>query len=79
MAMVELLVRDVSPAVVDALRLQAIAHGRSAEAEHRATLEEVLLADRAAFRELARRSREETAGRITSNSTDLIREDRDSR
>lgn len=77
--MAQLLVRDVSPAVVDALKRRAAAHGRSAEAEHRAILEEALQAERSAFRQQARRLREETAGRMISDSTDLIREDRDSR
>jgi plasmid stability protein len=77
--MPQLLVRDVSPEIVDAIKRRAAANGRSAEAEHRAILEESLQAERNAFREVAKRLREQTAGRNLSDSTDLIREDRDSR
>ena len=41
--MADLLVRGVDPAVVKALKQRAGAHGRSAEAEHRAILAEALL------------------------------------
>jgi plasmid stability protein len=42
--MATLIVRNLAPAVVDALKLRAARNGRSAEAEHRALLESVLLA-----------------------------------
>jgi plasmid stability protein len=74
--MAQLLVRDVSPEVVEALKRQASRHGRSAEAEHRAILERALQAGREAFRERAARLRRGTVGRITGESADLIREDR---
>jgi plasmid stability protein len=77
--MAQLLVRDVPRDVVDALKRRAAAHGRSAEAEHRAILEQALKAGRESFRERARQLRDETAGRISGESADLIREDRDSR
>jgi plasmid stability protein len=38
-----LIVRNLDPGIVDALKLQAARHGRSAEAEHRALLEAALL------------------------------------
>jgi plasmid stability protein len=41
--MANLVVRHLDPRIVDALNLRAAKHGRSAEAEHRAILEEVLL------------------------------------
>jgi plasmid stability protein len=77
--MPQLLVRDVSPEIVDAIKRRAAANGRSAEAEHRAILEEVLHAQREAFKARARERREATAGRIQGDSADLIREDRDRR
>ena len=40
--MPDLLVRGVDPALVKALKERAVAHGRSAEAEHREILAEVL-------------------------------------
>jgi plasmid stability protein len=40
--MANLVVRNLEPRLVDALKQRAARHGRSAEAEHRAILEEVL-------------------------------------
>jgi plasmid stability protein len=77
--MPQLLVRDVPREVVEALKRRASSHGRSAEAEHRDILEKVLRAGREAFRERARELRDETRGRIKSESAMLIREDRDRR
>ncbi len=41
--MANLVVRNLDPCIVDALKQRAVRHGRSAEAEHRAILKEVLL------------------------------------
>ncbi len=41
--MSNLVVRNLDPRIVDALKRRAVDHGRSAEAEHRALLEELLL------------------------------------
>ncbi len=41
--MANLIVRNLDPLIVDALKRRAARHGRSAEAEHRALLEAVLL------------------------------------
>lgn len=41
--MATLIVRNLDPAIVEALKLRAARHGCSAEAEHRALLEEALL------------------------------------
>ncbi len=75
----QLLVRDVPRDVVDALKRQASSHGRSAEAEHRAILEQALKAGRQGFRARAARLRDQTRGRVLGESADLIREDRDRR
>ena len=77
--MAQLLVRDVPPDVVEALKQRAAEHGRSAEAEHRAILEEALRPERAGFWERAAKLREEMRGRTFTDSTDLIRQDRDER
>ena len=77
--MAQLLVRDVPQDVVEALKRRAAAHGRSAEAEHRAILEEVLRARRDGFRQRAAALRQETRDRITVSSEDLLRRDRDER
>lgn len=44
--MANLVVRNLDQRVVDALKQRAARHGRSAEAEHRALLEELLLRPR---------------------------------
>jgi len=77
--MPQLLVRNVPQDVVEALKRRAAEHGRSAEAEHRVILEEALRAGRAGFWERAAALREETRGRHLTNSTELIRQDRDER
>ncbi len=41
--MATLIVRNLDPSIVDALKLRAAQNGRSAEAEHRALLESILL------------------------------------
>ena len=41
--MSNLVVRNLDQRIVDALKKRAVRHGRSAEAEHRALLEELLL------------------------------------
>jgi plasmid stability protein len=77
--MAQLLVRDVPQDVVEALKQRAKEHGRSAEAEHRAILEEALRAGRSGFWERAAKLREEMRGRTFTDSTDLSRQDRDER
>ena len=77
--MPQLLVRDVPQDVVEALKRRAAERGRSAEAEHRIILEEALRPGRAGFWERAAKLREETRGRILTDSTNLIRQDRDER
>ena len=77
--MPQLLVRDVPHDVVEALKRRAAGHGRSAEAEHRLILEEALCAGRAGFWQRAAKLRAETRGRKLTDSTDLIRQDRDER
>ena len=77
--MPQLLVRNVPTEVVEALKKRASSHGRSAEAEHRAILEQALSTDRAGFWERARELRRQTEGRISGDSAELIRQDRDER
>lgn len=77
--MAQLLVRDLSPDLVDALKRRAAEHGRSAEAEHRIILEEALRPQDNGFWERAAKLREELRGRISGDSAELIREDRDQR
>ena len=79
--MAQLLVRDLDPALVARLKEQATRHQRSLEAEVRVILAEAV-PDRAAFHEAVRfaaEMRSKYAGKITDDSTDIIREARDSR
>jgi len=75
----QLLVRDVPQGVAEALKRRAAEHGRSAEAEHRIIFEEVLRPGRVDFWGRAAALRAETRGRIKTDSTELIRQDRDER
>jgi antitoxin FitA len=77
--MPQLLVRDVPMDVVVALKKRAAEHGRSAEAEHRAILEQTLRPDREGFWERAAMLREKTRGRTLTPSEELIRQARDER
>jgi plasmid stability protein len=73
----QLTVRGLEPALVAALKRRAGEHGRSMEAEHRELLREALTPGRGDFWRLADTIRNRT--RWDGDSTDLIREDRDSR
>lgn len=77
--MAQLLVRDVPDKIVAALKKRAKQHGRSAEAEHRAILEQTLKPSAEDFWERAAKFREATRGRIFTDSAELIRQARDER
>jgi plasmid stability protein len=76
--MSQILVRNLAPEVVERLKQRAERNRRSLEAEVRAILEDLTareahLEDAIAFADWARSQ----SGPQTSDSTDLIREDRD--
>jgi len=73
--MAQLTVRNVSAAVVHALKQRAAANGRSAEAEHRELLRVALLGSDEDFAARAQALRLRL--RSSVDSTDIIREDRD--
>ena len=73
----QLLLRNVDDDLIRRLKERAAAHGRSAEAEHRAILERALRPGGDSFVERAARWRRLTAGRETTDSAELIRADRD--
>lgn len=75
--MAQILVRDMDDKVVDRLKSRAAEHRRTLQAEVKVILEEAARLDRAAARRLAEQIRSRTAGRQTSDSTDLVRELRD--
>ncbi len=73
--MAQLTVRNVSAAVVGALKRRAAANGRSAEAEHRELLRATLLGSEEDFAERAAALRQRLRSSI--DSTEIIRADRD--
>ena len=81
--MAQLLVRNVSDEVVQALKARAASHGRSVEAEHRVLLEQTLAADHRerveAWLKTMEPLHERLKGRVFTPSEVLIRESRDER
>jgi plasmid stability protein len=75
--MAQLTVRNLDQELVVRLKMRAAAHNRSAEAEHRAILEAALGKPGIDFWERAAAMREATRGRAVTDSTAIIRRDRD--
>ena len=73
--MAQLTVRNLAQEVVSALKRRAVAHGKSAEAEHRDILRKELLAEEEDFAARARALRQRL--RSCVDSTEVIRKDRD--
>ena len=74
--MAQLIVRKVGEGLVQRLKQRAVAHGRSAEAEHRAILEAALSQagpDEEAFIRQSEQFCAETAGRRMTSSLTLLR------
>lgn len=72
----QLIVRGLDDDLIQALKRRAARTGRPAEAEHRAILEQALRPETETFAEAAARLRARTPPQ-TTNSTDLIRRDRE--
>ena len=73
-------VRNLDDDLIIKLKLRAARHGRSAEAEHRAILRDVLEAEAdPSFDDLAAQLRAMTASRKQTSSESLLREARDTR
>jgi plasmid stability protein len=76
--MASVLVRDLDPAVIDRLKARAHEHGRSLQRELKAVLEQAAAQGTwAEARSSIQRVRKRFAGREFSDSTELIREERD--
>ena len=73
--MTQLTVRNISAHIVRTLKQRAAAHGRSAEAEHREILRDVLLQGEEDFATRAKALRRRL--RSTVDSSKVIRADRD--
>ena len=72
----QLIVRGLDDRLIQTLKQRATRLGRSAEAEHRAILEHALRSEMETFAEAAARMRARTPPQ-TSDSAELIRQDRD--
>ena len=79
--MAQLLVRDVPDQIAAALKRRAKKNGRSTEAEHRALLEETLAPKNLdGWAEIDKAYQElKESGRDFGDSTETVRQDRDSR
>lgn len=76
--MAQVLVRELSDQIVKRLKNRAKEHGRSLQAEVKIILEEAVLDyEQARKRIHALRNKLKRSGKTFSDSTDLIREDRD--
>lgn len=77
--MSDILIRDVDPEAVDAIKARAARGGRSMQAELRQVIEDIAEQERRRkiFWERADALRKSLEGREHSDSADLIREDRD--
>jgi antitoxin FitA len=75
--MSQLLVRDLTPETIERLKEQAKQQGRSLQAEVKRILEQAVQFSAGEARVAAARWREHLAGRVLSDSADLVREDRD--
>jgi plasmid stability protein len=72
----QLIVRGLDDRLIQALKARAARTGRSAEAEHRAILEQTLASEAESFAAAAARLRARSP-RQTTDSAELLRKDRD--
>jgi plasmid stability protein len=75
--MSQLLVRDLAPETVERLKIQARLHGRSLQGEIKRILEEAIQFSLTEASGTAAQWQRRLAGRVASDSADLLREDRD--
>jgi antitoxin FitA len=75
--MAQILVRDLSPDIVARLKNRAERNGRSLQGEVKAILESAAKLSMSEAREVAAQIRQSFQGRMTSDSADLLREDRE--
>jgi plasmid stability protein len=75
--MVQILIRDLSPALVARLKKRAERNGRPLQDEVKAILESAAKLSLSEAGEVARQARRSLEGRMTSDSADLLREDRE--
>ena len=77
--MAQLTVRNIDDELVRLLKIRAAQHNRSAEAEHRAILDETLRSAAPEFWRRAIELRRRLEGRAVGDSADIVRAGRDRR
>lgn len=75
--MTQLLIRDLEPGLIERLKRRARKHGRSLHEEVKAILTAAASLSMTEARRIAEQWQQRLAGRISGDSADLIREDRD--
>lgn len=75
--MAQVLVRDLDPEVIERLKSRARRHGRSLQSEVKSILEAAAPLSMRDARDLAEDWQRRLAGKISGDSSDLIREDRE--
>lgn len=75
--MAQVLVRDLDPAALERLKERAARHGRSLQSELKSILETAATFSMSEARQVAEQWRQLFAGQPMSDSSELIREDRD--
>ena len=75
--MAQVLVNDLDPTVLERLEKLAKEHGRSLPGEVKAILESAATMTMEETRQVAEQFRRRWAGQMTSDSADLLREDRE--
>lgn len=75
--MTDVLVRDLSPDVVERLKTRAKRHGRSLQGEVKAILESAAPLSMDEARQVAERWQQRLSGKIHGDSSELLREDRE--
>jgi len=75
--MAEILVRNLNPETVERLAARARSHGRTLQAEAKAILEAAAPLSMSEARRIALQWQHRLAGKVTGDSADLIREDRE--
>ncbi|MCH8069762.1 MAG: hypothetical protein IID16_10925 [Candidatus Marinimicrobia bacterium] len=74
--MTQVLIRDLEPEVIEKLKNRAKRHSRSLQKELKVILQEAAKLDMLSARQVAERIRKKLSGRQFTDSTKLIREDR---
>ncbi|SOD89282.1 FitA-like ribbon-helix-helix domain-containing protein [Caenispirillum bisanense] len=76
---IDLTIAGLDEATIARLRLRAEVHGRSLTDEAAEVLRDAVARDVETFMEAARKCRQATSGKVTTSTTDILREIREGR